>query len=75
MDNHNKELSATLYIDKRGRLTDRGLDKEIYITGMDCITPTPLLMHNTYNRQKLYEGYYMTKGIVFCVNVELIFNQ
>ena len=72
MDNHN-ELSETLYINEQGKLTDTGLSKEVYITGMGSVSPAPVMLHQAMSYRGFTEGFYKLKGVVFAVNVDLIF--
>lgn len=73
MDNHNKDLSKSLYVNEQGRLTAESLNKEIYITGMGCNSPAPEMLHRSMSYNGFTEGYFKTEGVIFCVNVGLIF--
>lgn len=73
MDNQNNHLSETIYINEQGRLTDKNIAKDIYITGMACnnvVTPMVNHMLATHGSDR---SFYDLKGIVFCVDMDLIF--
>lgn len=63
MDNHNK-LSESLFINSDGRLTDIGLEKQLYITGLTELDKGATLKEVTI---------ISTTKIVCSVNLDLIF--